>query len=101
MQEPHLRPPPAATRYWHRNLRLILALLALWLALTAAPALFTDYLSFEFIDWPFPFWLAAYGAPLAYLLIVAAYGVIMNHLDDRADAQAQDDGSARPPAERR
>lgn len=59
--------------YWRRNLRRIAVLLFVWLLLTIAPALFTDLLSFDFIGWPFPFWLAAYGAPLAYLLIVAAY----------------------------
>lgn len=78
-----------ASRYWRRNVRLILLLLALWIALTAAPALFTRYLSFEFIGWPFPFWLAAYGAPLAFLLIVAVYGAVMNRADDRADAEGQ------------
>ncbi|WP_144631150.1 DUF4212 domain-containing protein [Bordetella genomosp. 13] len=94
---------PSASRYWRRNVRLILLLLAVWIALTATPALFTGYLSFEFISWPFPFWLAAYGAPLAYLLIVAVYGALMNRADaraeeeqDREQAQAGDHGQDGP-----
>ena len=71
----------AAQAYWRRNLRYIAGLLAIWLLLTVAPALFTDWLSFDFIGWPFPFWLAAYGAPLVYLLIVAAYAWLMGRAD--------------------
>ncbi|SAI74002.1 integral membrane protein [Bordetella ansorpii] len=91
----------SASRYWRRNVRLILLLLALWIALTATPALLTGYLSFEFIGWPFPFWLAAYGAPLAFLLIVAVYGTVMNRADDRADAEALAAEDAQAAASRR
>ncbi|HEY0293888.1 MAG TPA: sodium/substrate symporter small subunit [Bordetella sp.] len=74
-------PPAAARAYWRRNLRYIALLLAVWLLLTLAPALFTGWLSFDFIGWPFPFWLAAYGAPLAYLFIVAVYAWLMSRAD--------------------
>jgi putative solute:sodium symporter small subunit len=76
--------PSASSLYWRRNLRRIAGLLLLWGLLTVAPALFTNWLAFDFIGWPFPFWLAAYGAPLAYLLIVAAYAWASNRADARA-----------------
>lgn len=94
--------PHSPARYWRRNVQLIALLLVLWVALTAAPALFTGYLAFEFIGWPFPFWLAAYGAPLAFLLIVAAYGWIMNRADAHAAQTAGElDTADIPPREPR
>ena len=76
---PHQPCVPRA--YWRRNLRRIAVLLAAWLLLTIAPALLTNWLSFGFIGWPFSFWLAAYGAPLAYLIIVAVYAWLMSRAD--------------------
>nr|WP_081627111.1 sodium/substrate symporter small subunit [Bordetella sp. FB-8] len=77
-------PAGAARVYWRRNLRRVGVLLAVWLLLTLAPALFTGWLAFDFIGWPFPFWLAAYGAPLVYLIIVAAYVRLMGRADRSA-----------------
>lgn len=75
----------SVTPYWRRNLRLILLLLAAWAALTFVPSFFARGLSFDFIGWPFAFWMAAYGAPLAYLIIIAIYARVMNRADERAD----------------
>lgn len=74
--------------YWRRNLRLIVLLLAVWAALTFVPAFFARSLSFDFIGWPFAFWMAAYGAPLAYLILIGVYARIMNRADERAEADA-------------
>lgn len=74
-------PAASGSGYWRANLRRIARLLALWLLITMAPALFTGWLAFDFIGWPFPFWLAAYGAPLSYLIIVAVYAWGMEHAD--------------------
>jgi putative solute:sodium symporter small subunit len=79
---------PASTPYWRRNLRLIVLLLAVWAALTFIPAFFARSLTFDFIGWPFAFWMAAYGAPLAYLIIIGMYARIMNRADERAEAEA-------------
>ena len=73
------------TPYWRRNLRLILVLLVVWAALTFVPAYFARSLSFDFIGWPFAFWMAAYGAPLAYLIIIGIYARVMNRADRRAE----------------
>ncbi len=78
--------PPVTTPYWRRNLRLILLLLVVWAALTFVPAFFARSLSFDFIGWPFAFWMAAYGAPLAYLIIVGVYARVMNRADEAAEA---------------
>lgn len=73
---------PGRAPSWGRNVRLILCLLALWAALTFLPAYFARDLSFSFLGWPFAYWMAAYGAPLAYLLIIVAYARIMNAADE-------------------
>jgi len=78
--------PPIPAPYWRRNLRLILLLLVVWAALTFVPAFFARSLSFDFIGWPFAFWMAAYGAPLAYLIIVGVYARVMNRADEAAEA---------------
>jgi len=79
----------APTPYWRRNLRLIALLLVVWAALTFVPAFFARSLTFNFIGWPFAFWMAAYGAPLAYLIIIAIYARTMNRADERAEAGAE------------
>ncbi|MGV2863800.1 DUF4212 domain-containing protein [Achromobacter sp. AGC39] len=78
--------PSIPIPYWRRNLRLILLLLVVWAALTFVPAFFARSLSFDFIGWPFAFWMAAYGAPLAYLIIVGVYARVMNRADEAAEA---------------
>ncbi|MBO9354513.1 DUF4212 domain-containing protein [Bordetella petrii] len=75
---------PAAQRYWRRNLVLIAILTACWAALTFLPAFFARDLRFDFIGWPFSFWMAAYGAPLSYLVLIVIYAYLMNRADARA-----------------
>ncbi|WMD18260.1 DUF4212 domain-containing protein [Achromobacter seleniivolatilans] len=79
-----------STPYWRRNLRLILLLLVVWAALTFIPSFFARSLNFDFIGWPFSFWMAAYGAPLAYLIIIAVYARVMNRADERAEETGGD-----------
>ncbi|AOU95902.1 putative solute-sodium symporter small subunit [Achromobacter ruhlandii] len=66
-------------------MRLIVVLAVVWAALTFIPSYFARDLSFDFIGWPFSFWMAAYGAPLAYLVIICIYARIMNRADQRGD----------------
>jgi len=75
-------------RYWRRNVILIGVLIICWVGITFVPAYFARELSFDFIGWPFAFWMAAYGAPLLYLILIGIYAWWMN----RADAQVHRDG---------
>jgi len=73
------------TRYWHHNLLLIVGLLCIWCLVTFVPAYFALELSHYFIfGWPFSFWMAAFGAPLFFLLIVGVYAWYMARYDERA-----------------
>lgn len=91
MPESRASSKPVPTRYWRRNVRLIVLLLAVWAALTFVPSYFARGLSFDFIGWPFSFWMAAYGAPLAYLILIGIYARIMNRADQRSEEGKGDD----------
>ena len=73
----------ARLRHWASNRRWVVALTALWGLITFVPPFFARELSFEVFGAPLPVWLAAQGAPIAYVLIVWAYE---RHMD-RADRE--------------
>ena len=69
-------------RYWRKNLRLIGILLGIWALVTFVPAYFAHYFSGVMLfGWPFPFWVAAFGGPTAFLMIVGIYAWRMEFLD--------------------
>ncbi len=72
-------------RYWRNNLRLICILLAIWAIVTFVPAYYAESLNtLRIFGWPFPFWMASFGAPTAFLLIVGAYAWRMEREDQRS-----------------
>lgn len=76
--------PSKATRYWRNNLCLIGILLAIWAIVTFIPAYYARALTALMIfGWPFPFWMAAFGAPTAFLLIIGVYAWFMERQDQR------------------
>lgn len=68
-------------RYWRKNLSLTAALLVVWFVVTFVVSYFARELSFAFFGWPFSFWMAAQGALIVYVLIVAGYAWYMNRAD--------------------
>ncbi|MEI8402329.1 MAG: DUF4212 domain-containing protein [Alcaligenaceae bacterium] len=79
-------------RYWRHNILLIVGLLCVWWLVTFVPAYFAIELSQYFIfGWPFSFWMAAFGAPLFFLLIVGLYAWCMARSDQRARRTAEED----------
>ncbi|SOZ37028.1 DUF4212 domain-containing protein [Cupriavidus neocaledonicus] len=71
---------------WHRNLRWICGLLAVWFTVTFVVAWFARDLRFNFFGWPFSFWVGAQGALVVYVLMAALYAWRMNHDDAEAEA---------------
>jgi putative solute:sodium symporter small subunit len=67
--------------YWAKNLRITSVLLAIWFVVTFVVAYFARELSFSFFGWPFSFWVAAQGALIVYMGIIAYYAHTMNRLD--------------------
>ncbi len=67
--------------YWRKNLRITSILLAIWFVVTYVVAFFARDLNFTFFGWPFSFWVAAQGALVVYVAIIAFYASYMNKLD--------------------
>lgn len=69
-------------RYWRRNVRLTLGLLAIWFIATFVTGWYAaDLNAFEFLGFPMGFYLFAQGSPLIFLAIIFIYVKAMNRLD--------------------
>ncbi|RDK05946.1 DUF4212 domain-containing protein [Cupriavidus lacunae] len=77
---PHI--PAAERQAWHRNLRWIGGLLAIWFVVTFVVSWYARELRFDFFGWPFSFWVGAQGALIVYVLMAALYAWRMNQADD-------------------
>ncbi len=67
--------------YWRKNIRLTGILMLVWFVVTFGMSYYARELSFDFFGWPFSFWMAAQGAPLVYVVIIAFYARCMERLD--------------------
>lgn len=81
-----------ARRHWRRQRTLTVCLLLPWLLVSFVVTYFARELDAVFMGWPVGFWVAAQGAPLAYLVIVWTYAAVMDWLDARHAASAQSEG---------
>ncbi len=75
------QPDTSPRRYWHRTLRLTAVLLTIWFVVSFVVSYYARELSFEFLGWPFSFWMAAQGSLVVYGLIIAYYAWAMSRLD--------------------
>lgn len=70
--------PPPSPALKKRQRRLTAVLLLVWLAASFGPGFFARSLSFDFLGWPFHFWMAAQGSILIFLAVVVIYARLMN-----------------------
>ncbi len=71
-------------RYWRSNLRMTGALLSVWFLATFGVSWFArDLQALTLLGFPFPFFMAAQGALLIYLLLVGFYAWRMGKLDKK------------------
>jgi len=69
--------------YWRRTRLLTAILLATWFATTFTVIFFARELTnFSLFGWPFPFYMAAQGLILVYLIIIGVYVRRMKGLDE-------------------
>jgi putative solute:sodium symporter small subunit len=73
--------PETLSRYWRTNLRWITGLLLVWFAVSFVFVFFARDLSFQFLGWPFSFWMASQGSLVIYVAIIWFYAHKMNQLD--------------------
>jgi putative solute:sodium symporter small subunit len=86
--DPHLdhaartRLDRARATHWQRTRRMSLLLLAVWLVTGFGTVFFARELArFEVFGWPLSFYMAAQGAALVSLTIIAIYAWRMRRLD--------------------
>ncbi len=85
--------PGAARRaeHWRRTRRFTLWLALAWFALTFCTIFFARELAqISFFGWSLPFYLAAQGATLLYLALVAGYAWRMRRLDRMLEESGSD-----------
>lgn len=83
--------PETLRRYWRTNLRWISALMLVWFIVSFVLVFFARELNFEFLGWPFGFWMAAQGALLVYGLLVVVYAWAMHRADVFHGVQERED----------
>lgn len=84
--------------YWKENVRLVLKLLAIWfIASFGMGILFVDWLNqFQFVGFPFGFWMAQQGAIYVFVVLIFVYVFKMNKLDKKFgvdEEEMMDEGS--------
>ncbi len=73
-----------AARYtfWLQTRRFTLGLLAVWLIVNLGVPWFARELDgYSFLGFPLGYWLAAEGALLVYILLIAVYVLVMDRLE--------------------
>jgi putative solute:sodium symporter small subunit len=81
----------ARRAHWRSMRRITAVLLVLWLATSFGTVFFARELAgLSVFGWPLSFYLAAQGASLIYLAILAAYAWTMRRLDLRFRQRARE-----------
>ena len=79
-------------QYWQKNLRLTGGLLAIWFVATFVITWFArDLQSITFIGFPIPFYMAAQGSLIIYVVIIWYYSRAMRKLDREYGVHEGDD----------
>jgi putative solute:sodium symporter small subunit len=84
--------PEAQEKHDPRVLALKAGLLAVWAAVAFGMCFFARDLQFMVLGWPFDYWVAAQGAVLVFMAIVAVYAAVMKRLAPE-DSEPQDAGA--------
>ncbi|HWQ38746.1 MAG TPA: DUF4212 domain-containing protein [Burkholderiales bacterium] len=72
--------------YWRRNISLTAVLLAVWFVVTFVLGYFAIPLSeFNFLGFPFSFYMAAQGSLIIYVILIWLYARRMGRLDREYD----------------
>jgi putative solute:sodium symporter small subunit len=81
----------AIDSYWRQNLRIMAVLLAIWaLVGLGCGVLFADTLSrFHLGGFPLGFWFAQQGSIVVFVLLILAYCVLLNRLDERHHSEIE------------
>ena len=87
MMSPISQPMPQAELTYRVN-RLRWILLLIWGSVTFGVAFFARDLSFNVLDKPFGFWMAAQGSVLMFLAITWVYALLVNRWEQQTQTDA-------------
>ena len=91
--EPNDTPVPTAneSRYWRVNVALVAGLMSLGFGVSFVFVFFARALiPLHWFGWGVPYYMAAQGAILAYLLLVTGYALAMAALDRRVPSHSEE-----------
>ena len=88
MMSPMSQPMPQAELTYRVN-RLRWTLLLIWGSVTFGVAFFARDLSFNVLDKPFGFWMAAQGSVLMFLAITWVYALLVNRWEQQTQTDAE------------
>ncbi|MDH2431272.1 membrane protein [Pokkaliibacter plantistimulans] len=76
-----------ARAYWKENVRIILTYLVIWfLASFGCGIIFVEPLNtVQFFGFKLGFWFAQQGSVYIFLILIVAYAISMNKLDEKYD----------------
>ena len=76
-------------RYWRANLLVLGVLMSIWFLFSCVLSIFmVDWLNqFKLGGFPLGFWIAQQGTTVVFILLVAAYVLIMKKLDHKYDVE--------------
>ena len=75
---------PRNSSYWRFSSKLVVGCLLVWLFATLLPlALAQAGVTGTILGWPIVFALAAFGVPVAYLVIIGVYSFAMDRVERR------------------
>jgi putative solute:sodium symporter small subunit len=85
-------PAPGQEKHETRVLALKAVLLVIWALAGFGAPFFARDLDFTVGPWPFGYWMAAQGAVLVFIAIVAVYAFVMRRLAPEDDLPAKPGG---------
>ena len=88
MMSPMSQPMPQAELTYRVN-RLRWILLLIWGSVTFGVAFFARDLSFNVLDKPFGFWMAAQGSVLMFLAITWVYALLVNRWERQTQSDSE------------
>ena len=84
-----MKHPLSQAEFSHRVNRLRWILLLIWGSVTFGVAFFARDLSFNVLDKPFGFWMAAQGSVLVFLVITWVYALLVNRWEQQTQTDAE------------
>jgi len=84
-----MKHPLSQAEFSHRVNRLRWILLLIWGSVTFGVAFFARDLSFNVLDKPFGFWMAAQGSVLMFLAITWVYALLVNRWEQQTQTDAE------------